>query len=66
MYSEEYERAKKEYNNCLRMCIIGMGVPIWNALHEWKPIMEREKKKALEAEAQKRGGGAHAGVLQSD
>ena len=47
MYSEEYERAKKEFKNCLWMSIIGMGVPIYNAVHEWWPIMKREKKKAL-------------------
>ena len=37
MYSEEYEKAKKEFNNCLRMSIIGLGVPIYNAFHEWLP-----------------------------
>ena len=47
MYSEEYERAKKEFKNCLWMSVIGLGVPIYNALHEWLPIMNREKEKAL-------------------
>ena len=49
MYSEEYEKAKKEFNNCLRMSIIGLGVPIYNAFHEWLPIMKREKKRALKS-----------------
>lgn len=49
MYSEEYERAKKEFVNCLCMCVVGMGVPIYNAFHEWWPIMQHEKQKALEA-----------------
>ena len=47
MYSEEYERAKKEFKNCLWMSIVGLGVPIYNAIHEWWPIMKREKEKAL-------------------
>ena len=47
MYSKEYEAAKKEFNNCLRMSIIGLGVPVYNAFHEWWPIMKREKEKAL-------------------
>ncbi|MBQ9038634.1 MAG: hypothetical protein IJ119_04005 [Clostridia bacterium] len=50
MYSEEYEKAKKEFNNCLRMSIIGLGVPIYNALHEWLPIMRREKANALKSQ----------------
>ena len=50
MYSEEYEKAKKEFNNCLRMSIIGLGVPIYNVLHEWLPIMKREKERALKAQ----------------
>ena len=48
-YSKEYERAKKEFYNCLRMSIFGLGVPIYIALHEWWPIMQREKQKALDA-----------------
>ena len=47
MYSEEYERAKKEFNNCLRMGIIGLGVPFFLAFREWWPIMQREKEKAI-------------------
>ena len=48
MYSEEYEKAKKEFVNCLCMSIFGLG-PIAIAFREWWPIMQREKKKALEA-----------------
>ena len=47
MYSEEYEAARKEFRNCLRMSVIGLGVPIYYAFHEWRPIMKREKEKAL-------------------
>ena len=49
MYSKEYEDARKEFRNCLRMSIIGIGVPVYYAFHEWLPIMRREKKRALEA-----------------
>ena len=31
------------------MSIVGLGVPIYNAFHEWWPIMQREKEKALQA-----------------
>ena len=48
MYSKEYERAKKEFINCLCMGIIGFGVPFVNAYKEWWPIMKREKEKALQ------------------
>jgi len=50
MYSEEYEKAKKEFYNCLRMGIIGLGVPFVLAFKEWRPIMKREKARALAAE----------------
>ena len=54
MYSERYETAKKEFKNCLWMSIVGLGVPVYYAFHEWLPIMRREKKKALmEGNAQK-------------
>ena len=49
VYSEEYEKARKEFVNCLWMSVIGLGVPIYNAIHEWLPIMRREKEKALNA-----------------
>ena len=32
------------------MSIIGLGVPIYNALHEWLPIMRREKANALKSQ----------------
>lgn len=61
MYSEEYEKAKKEFYNCLWMGIIGLGVPFVLAFKEWRPIMRREKEKALAAgwteEPKKRKGG---------
>ena len=47
MYSKEYDAARKEFVNCLWMSVIGVGVPIYNAFHEWLPIMRREKEKAL-------------------
>lgn len=50
MYSAEYEEAKKEFVNCLCMSVIGLGVPIYLAFHEWWPIMKREKRRALNAE----------------
>ena len=49
MYSEEYEKARKEFINCLCMSIFGLGIPIVIAFREWRPIMRREKKKALAA-----------------
>ncbi|MDO4867571.1 MAG: hypothetical protein Q4C10_13610 [Clostridia bacterium] len=49
MYSEEYEKARKEFVNCLCMSIFGLGIPIIIAFREWRPIMRREKKMALEA-----------------
>ena len=53
MYSEEYQRAKKEFINCLVFGIIGLGVPFYNAVKEWLPIMKREKEKALLTEQKK-------------
>ena len=50
MYSKEYEKAKKEFINCLCMSVIGLGVPVVLAFREWWPIMQREKQKALEAQ----------------
>ena len=47
MYSEEYEKAKKEFVNCLTFGVLGLGVPFINAYREWWPIMKREKQKAL-------------------
>ena len=53
MYSKEYQRAKKEFINCLVFGIIGLGVPFYNAFKEWLPIMKREKEKALLTEQKK-------------
>ena len=48
MYSKEYERAKKEFVNCMIFGIVGLGVPFVIAYKEWWPIMQREKRRALE------------------
>ena len=47
MYSKEYERAKKEFVNCMVFGIVGLGVPFVIGFREWLPIMKREKEKAL-------------------
>ena len=47
MYSKEYEKAKKEFINCLVYGVIGLFVPFVLAFTEWRPIMKREKQKAL-------------------
>ena len=49
MYSKEYERARKEFINCMVLGIFCFGIPFVNAFKEWKPIMDREKRKALSA-----------------
>ena len=41
-HSEAYEKARKEYINCLAMSVIGLGIPVYNALKIWKPIMNAE------------------------
>lgn len=46
MYGEKYEKARKEFINCLCMGVFGLGVPFVLAYREWWPIMRREKKKA--------------------
>ncbi len=45
MHSEKYISAKKEFWNCIRMSIFGIGVPIVIAFKEWLPIMRAEKAK---------------------
>ena len=45
MPTKEYIEAKKEFWNCIRMSIFGLGVPIVIAIREWLPIMRAEKKK---------------------
>ena len=54
-HSEAYEKARKEYINCLAMSLIGLGVPVYNTFKIWKPIMNEELEKEKEA---KRNGGA--------
>ena len=51
MYSERYEKAKKEFVNCMVMGVICLGFPFYNAYKEWWPIMKEEKQKALAAAA---------------
>ena len=58
MYSERYEKAKKEFINCLCMGIIGLGVPFVLAYREWWPIMKEEKEKARALSGQDGSGGA--------
>ena len=43
MPTKEYIEAKKEFWNCIRMSIFGLGVPIVIAFKEWWPIMKAEK-----------------------
>ena len=50
MYSQEYEKAKKEFINCLVMGPVGLFVPFVLAFKEWWPIMKREKQKAMAQE----------------
>ena len=50
MYSERYEKAKKEFINCLVFGVVGLGVPFYIAYKEWWPIMKQEKAKALAQE----------------
>ena len=47
MYSDTYQKARKEVINCLCMSIIGVGFPLVNAFGYWLPIMREEKAKAL-------------------
>ena len=51
MYSERYEKAKKEFVNCMVMGVVCLGFPFYNAYKEWWPIMKEEKQKALAAAA---------------
>ena len=46
MYSETYQKARKEFINCLCMSVIGVGFPLVNAFGYWLPIMREEKAKA--------------------
>lgn len=45
MHSKAYEEAKREFYNCLRMVPFTLGVSLYFAFHEWKPIMKEELDK---------------------
>jgi len=47
LHSKEYEEARKEFWNCIRMTPVTLGVSLVLAFTEWKPRM----KAALEKEA---------------
>lgn len=49
MHSEAYQEARKEFINCICMCLFGLGVPLVIAFTEWLPIMRAEKRKELQA-----------------
>ena len=45
MHSKAYEEAKREFYNCLRMVPFTLGVSLYFAFHEWRPIMKEELRK---------------------
>jgi len=45
MHSEAYNKARKEFINCLVLSPIGLFIPIVLAFREWKPIMREELAK---------------------
>lgn len=47
MYSKDYEKAKKEFNNCLLMGPLTLFVSWVLAFKEWAPVMRIEKAKAM-------------------
>ena len=47
MHSEEYLQARKEFWNCIFMSIFGIGIPIYLAFKEWRPIMKAELAKEM-------------------
>lgn len=49
MHSEEYMQARKEFWNCIFMSIFGVGIPIYLAFTEWRPIMKAELAKEVAA-----------------
>ena len=53
MHSKEYMEARKEFRNCLWMSIVGLGIPVFIAFKEWKPIMREELRKEREQQAAK-------------
>ena len=53
MSSETYLAAKKEFTNCIVLSPICLGVSLYMAFKEWRPIMKAEKQKELEMERSK-------------
>mgnify|MGYP004608389685 CR=1 FL=1 len=49
MYSETYLEAKKEFWNCIRMTPFSLGISLYLAFKEWKPIMDAERSKSVTA-----------------
>ena len=47
MYSETYQKARKEFINCLCMFVIGVGFPLVNAFGYWLPIIGDGAEKGL-------------------
>ena len=43
MYSKEYDKAKKEFKNCMPMGPMTLGVSWVLAFKEWAPVMRHEK-----------------------
>lgn len=44
MYSKEYLEAKQEFWNCVRMAPFTLGISLFLAFKEWKPIMNAERR----------------------
>lgn len=51
MHSETYQEAKKEFWNCVFMSVFGIGIPLYLAFTEWRPIMQAELAKEQAARA---------------
>ena len=47
MYNEAYEKARKEFFNCLFVGPFGLFVPYYMAFRYWLPKMRQAKKEAL-------------------
>ena len=45
MHSEAYQEARKEVWNCVFMSVFGIGIPLYLAFTEWRPIMLAELAK---------------------
>lgn len=44
MQSTNYEQAKKEFWNCIRMAPFTLGISLVMAFKEWKPIMNAARR----------------------